>query len=665
VREVYGPDASCLGKTSPHLRREEVASIIGCELAFYHSVDKAPRLLLTMPDRSPLVAVARDLRRSCKELVLTDIAYKVIAFVVLTPIVGILFRVMVAASGRSVLTDQDILYFFLGPVGWICFIAISALWLGIVALEQAALLGIVGAASGGKRLGVVRALRFASRKARVVVFVSARVIALALLAITPFAAAAALIYRMLLAEFDINYYLAQKPGEFQVALGIGAVLAAALVAVVLRLTANWFFALPLVLFEGVRPAHALKISRERAFGHRRTLLAWISGWALASVVVSTLASSLVILLGRWCVPYAIGSLWLLTTAVGLTLVFWFGINLIVNLLSTVVFATMLFNLYRQLGSRGSIDLGELNAAEVVQDETVFGLTPMKLLGLAGTSVLLVVAIGVLAVHSVRLDDRVVIMAHRGSSHSAPENTMAAIRQAIADGADWVEIDVQETADGEVVVFHDSDFMKRADMDLKIWDATMSDLEHIDIGSSYAAEFSQERVPTLGAVLDECQGKVGVNIELKYYGHDQQLEQRVVNVVESRGMASEVVVMSLNLDAVARMKSLRPNWKVGLLMSVSAGKLQNVGADFLGINANFVNRRLIRSARDAGQEIYVWTVNDAPTMSSMMTRGVDGIITDKPALARSVIAWRSKLSSIERLLLELAGVLGVTPEIGSL
>lgn len=241
--------------------------------------------------------------------------------------------------------------------------------------------------------------------------------------------------------------------------------------------------------------------------------------------------------------------------------------------------------------------------------------------------------------------------------------MAAVKKAIEDGADWVEIDVQETADGEIVLFHDSDFMKLAGVDLKIWDATMADLKNIDIGSWFASEFESERVPTLGAVLDQCKGKVGVNIELKYYGHDEQIEERVAEIVEAHDMASDVVIMSLKIDAIKKMKSIRPSWMVGLLMSVSAGDLKNVDADFLAVNASFANRSFIRAAHAGGREVYVWTVNDAPTMSTMIGRGVDSLITDKPALARSVIEQRAGMSPPERLLLELAGILGVIPEIG--
>ena len=167
------------------------------------------------------------------------------------------------------------------------------------------------------------------------------------------------------------------------------------------------------------------------------------------------------------------------------------------------------------------------------------------------------------------------------------------------------------------------------------------------------------------MLDLCKDTVGVVIELKYYGRDQQLEERVARIVDERGMASQIAVMSLELAAVRKMKTLRPGWKVGLLMSVSAGNLEASGADFLAVNAAFASRRFVRRAHRRGEKIFVWTVNDASTMSAMMGRGVDGLITDKPALAKAVLAERATLSPAVRLLLELAGILGVRPRIDEL
>ena len=352
-------------------------------------------------------------------------------------------------------------------------------------------------------------------------------------------------------------------------------------------------------------------------------------------------------------------------AVGTTIVSWFAAGLAVNLLSTVVFAAMLFRLYCRFGRRGSIDLPRWNVADNVPDEAGLRWTRKRLWGLSAAMVILALGIGFGAVRSVRLEDKVVIMAHRGASSVAPENTLAAIRQAIEDGADWVEIDVQETADGQVVVMHDSDFMKVGGVNLKIWNATMADLAAIDIGSWFDPAFEGERVPKLQDVLAECKGRIGVNIELKSYGHDEQLEQRVIEIVESLDMSADVLAMSLEPKVVQDLKALRPTWKVGLLMSVAAGGLQRIDTDFVAVNASFVDRSFGRSAHRAGKEVFVWTVNDAPTMSAMMSRGVDGLITDRPVLARSVLELRSNLSPAERVLLELAGRLGVTPEIRDL
>jgi glycerophosphoryl diester phosphodiesterase len=335
--------------------------------------------------------------------------------------------------------------------------------------------------------------------------------------------------------------------------------------------------------------------------------------------------------------------------------------LAVNLLSTTTFAVILFTLYRHHGSAG--DLTGLKISQTTGRERGLRITRGRLIVAGVVGLVAAVAAGVVALRTVRLDDDVEIIAHRGASKAAPENTMAAVKQAIADGADWVEIDVQETCDGEVVVFHDSDFMKLAGVNLKIWDATMADLKKVDVGTWFAPEFQDERVPTLAQVLDACRGKAGVNIELKYYGHDEQLEQRVVDIVEAHDMASEVAVMSLKADAVKKMRALRPKWTVGLLMSVSAGDLKNIDADFLAVNASFVDRAFVRAAHATDKQVAVWTVNDAPTMSSMISRGVDGLITDKPALARSVLAQRAQMSPAERLLLGVAGLLGTEPKYG--
>lgn len=607
------------------------------------------------------VEILTTLRRQWKPLALTDVLFKLVTLILLMPLVAIFFRTLIAVSGKTVLTDEEILHFILAPASWIFLIALGALWIGIAALETAALLAIL-ATHATRSLAALGAMRFAARNSWSVLRVAARVTSYLLLSTVSFLVVAGGVYVGLLSRFDINYYLTEKPPEFLIAIGIAVVLVAGLFSLVVYLVTNWFFALPIVLFEGVRPSQSLKLSRRRAVGHRRKLMLWIVGWLAVTAVVSSLLSAAVALVAHRLVPLTLGSLEATALAVGFTLLVMSGINLVVNLFSTISFAAILWHLYESAGGSVSLDASQLRIDDAPDKRQFFRVTTGRLLIGAGTGLVVAFAVGAVVLDSLRFDDEVTIIAHRGSSQTAPENTLAAISQAIADDTDWVEIDVQETADGEVVVFHDSDFMKLAAVDLKIWDATLDDLRDIDVGSRFDARFSDQRVPRLADVLEECKGKIGVLIELKYYGHDQELEQRVVDIVESLEMANDIMFMSLKLDAVEKMKALRPAWKSGLLMSVAAGDLKEVGADFLAVNAQFVDRSFVRSVHASDKNVFVWTVNDPITMSRMISRGVDGLITDRPALARSVLRQRAQLNPAERLLFELASWFSAESEI---
>jgi glycerophosphoryl diester phosphodiesterase len=223
----------------------------------------------------------------------------------------------------------------------------------------------------------------------------------------------------------------------------------------------------------------------------------------------------------------------------------------------------------------------------------------------------------------------------------------------------VELDVQESADGEIIVMHDSDYMKIAGTDLKVWDATTDGLADIDIGSWFDPEFASERTPLLRDVLELAKDSgSGILIELKYYGHDEMLEQRVAEVVEETGMTDQVRAMSLKYDAVRKMKALRPGWTVGLLATATVGDLTALETDFLAVNMATASLRLVRDARAAGKEVYVWTVNDPLSMSRMASLGVSGLITDEPALARQVLEQRAELGAAERLVLALGSKLGL-------
>jgi glycerophosphoryl diester phosphodiesterase len=332
-------------------------------------------------------------------------------------------------------------------------------------------------------------------------------------------------------------------------------------------------------------------------------------------------------------------------------------QLATTVLSTAIFPLLVVRLYSAIGGRGRLRPSLGSPGTLGQRATVR--IPAKAL-LAGLAImlLLVIAGGLGMSRSLDEERTPAVIAHRGASGGAPENTMAAFRAAVEERADWIELDVQEDASGRVIVVHDSDFMKVAADPTKTWDATPDELERLDIGSWFDPSFAEERVPTLEQVLRFARGRIGVVIELKYYGHDVHLEQRVVEVVEATAMQDEIMLMSLRLDGLNKAAALRPDWSRGLLNTFSVGDLTRLDLDFLALNAAAATRATIRRAHGRGLQVFVWTINDPVQMSVMLSRGVDGLITDRPSVAREVIEYRESLGPVGRLLIWLAGESGL-------
>jgi glycerophosphoryl diester phosphodiesterase len=592
-------------------------------------------------------------------LLFTDVAFKVLNFAILAPLVGLALRLGVGLSGSEVLADQDIFLFLLRPVGLIVLISMSAFLLALVALEQAGLMTIGMAASQGLEINVMTVLRFTFGRAGAVVQLAMRLIARCLAMSIPFLAALGLIYITLLTEFDINYYLAERPPAFLLAVGLVILLVVGLASLLIPRLIGWSLALPLVLFEGVAPGEALGDSARRVAGHRLPIARVMVFWGAGSMLASFLLPSVILALGRLVGPIGTDRVALALSLMLLVLTLWLLVSAAVSWVSAGLFALLVVELYGEFGGGREAMRSSLEEAGALRASGGLGFSPKGLL--AGLVVCGAVAagLGFFLIDGVRTDDDVLIIAHRGASLDAPENTMAAVEEALAQAADVIEIDVQETADGEIAVIHDSDFMKIAGRDLKIWDATWPDLETIDIGSWFDPEFSDQRVPHLREVLEASRGRARVDIELKYYGHDEALEQRVADIVDELGMNDQVMAMSLKYDAVQKMKALRPDWSVGLLTATAIGDLTRVEADFLAVNAKLATRGFVRRAHERGLPVYAWTVNDPVQMFRMINHGVDGLITDKPALARVVLERRAELNSAERLLVGIAFFFGAS------
>jgi glycerophosphoryl diester phosphodiesterase len=230
-----------------------------------------------------------------------------------------------------------------------------------------------------------------------------------------------------------------------------------------------------------------------------------------------------------------------------------------------------------------------------------------------------------------------IVAHRGGAAVAPENTLAAARQAIADGFDWIEIDVQESRDGQVMVIHDEDLKRVGGVDLVVWETDAAELQQVDVGSRFSPAFKDERVPTLGQLLDVCKDKIGVMIELKQFGHNQRLEERVAEIVTAHRMDDQVMAVSFDALSLRKLKALRPDWQVGWDTKDPVADPRRIEANFLSITHEHATPELFKMAHRRSMPVCVWTVNDPELAAAIAGRGADMIVTDDPVMVRDVLA----------------------------
>ncbi|MGR3713201.1 MAG: glycerophosphodiester phosphodiesterase family protein [Shimia sp.] len=579
--------------------------------------------------------------------VAANIVFNLLLAAIFAPMMALTVQAALMFSGKPALADFDIAYFLMSPAGAIGGLVLIGMVLVLAVLNISFMMASAHHAHFHGQVGLLNGAAIVLPQAPAVLSLAVRLTLQVLVLSVPFVLVAGFVGLRWLGEFDINYYLTHQPPIFlKSVVVIGVVLGVWLLVLCWRLL-GWTLSLPLVVFGRTRPADALRISQDRMKGRKWPFLLHMLFWGAVSAVMFVIALGAVTLLADVVLavmPHSTRVLVVVLVLLAGTLAF---VNVLVSAITTGAAAVLI------------VDEADWPQAAVMQKSV-----PVPLLIVASFVAVVVGGLGAFGLAGLApVDDGqpVEVIAHRGAAGTKPENTMAAIVEAVRVGADWVEIDVQETADGAVVVMHDSDFMKQAGNPLNVWDATVPDLADIDIGSWFDTAYSDQRPPLLVDVLRAAKDQSGVVIELKYYGHDDQLEQRVIDIVEAEDMVSQVQMMSLKYDAVEKMRGLRPDWPVGLLASASLGKMWDLDVDFLAVNSATTSHRLVRESQASGKKVYVWTVNDPLAMSAMISLGVDGLITDQPELARQVISERRSLTGAERLVLGLAGWVGLDLE----
>ena len=231
-----------------------------------------------------------------------------------------------------------------------------------------------------------------------------------------------------------------------------------------------------------------------------------------------------------------------------------------------------------------------------------------------------------------------ITAHRGASRYYPENTMAAFRGALDEGADWIELDIHQSKDSLLYVMHDAYLYRTCGVKKYGWDCTWDELADMSAGLKFGKSFHNEKIPLLSEVIDfALETGIRLNIEIKPSFREEGIERNLVDLLHEKDFTQQCVVTSQKYESLKKVKELDGNITTVYVMQYAYGDIDLLeAADHFSINTGSITKRLVRRLHNKGRQIYAWTVNSRVNIESMIEKNVDNIITDDIRLANRII-----------------------------
>lgn len=235
--------------------------------------------------------------------------------------------------------------------------------------------------------------------------------------------------------------------------------------------------------------------------------------------------------------------------------------------------------------------------------------------------------------------------HRGYSSVAPENTMAAFEAALEHGSQRIELDVQMTSDGVAMVTHDTSLRRCTGRIANIYDLTYDQVRQLDAGRWFSRKFAGSRIPTLEEVLELCQGKAELNIEVKPSAQTPELEAETVRLIRKYGFVQHCIVTSQSYETLCKVKELEPDITTGYILALGVGTYYDLpAADIFCVESTFITSGMVQQIHLRGKHIAAWTINRQQDAERLLKLGVDDLITDKPEIIEALLVRDKKLDN---------------------
>jgi glycerophosphoryl diester phosphodiesterase len=574
------------------------------------------------------------------------------AVVLLEPLFVLLLEQLVSLGGDPFVGNTALISFVLSPVGIVALAtaATSSILVNIIDLGGISLvLWDTRARLPVRQLEIWHAL---IRRLPVLLTISACGFLVALLLAVPILTTGFVARHWFLSSGDLYFYISTRPPEFLRAVAVITVAAVTAAYAGLYVLLRFGLVVPICLLRPIGLGQALRLAFQATKGRRRALILRLLALGAALIalwwtVLSALSHLLIWVFSR--LASDITSHW---AAIGPAIIVTVALAVLAALTRAGIALVFIAD---QAADEVLPKHAEVRSLPYARER--LGVVALVLFCAAILSAALVEAPWVS--HATDPTHAIAITAHRAGSVRAPENTFAALENAIKEGADAAEVDVQETADGEVILLHDTDLRRVAGIARSIWDLRHTELQDVDVGSWFSPAFKAERIPTLRAFAAASRGRIRLNVELKNNGHEEDLAGRVVNVLHQTGTADQTVISSLDIELLRQVRRLAPEIKLGLILAAGVGNLQRVDVDFFALSRRLATSAVVRQLHAVGREVHVWTLNDESGIAKAMLDGADNIITSDPLIAAKVRVWFQGLSEPERTLLRVGRLLGTS------
>lgn len=567
--------------------------------------------------------------------------YKIMSLIIFTPLFLNMFKLITRVVGYKYLTLENIGSFLLNPLTIVMLIMLILLLMFYTLFDIATIIIILDVSYQKKKIKITTAMQLSFQKCKNILHVKNIMLAFLVLFLIPFlniGISTNFITTIKIPEFIMDFIIKNK---LLLGIFIGIIL------ILLTILLRWIYAINYFILENVSFKEARKkstlLSKKRHLKDLLTILLVQLIMTLVYFGVVFLGIFIIILISKIFKNILIKSL--STTIIWIFIAFSFIIFTL--LYAPTSYATISVMFYQNKKVRKEKiefieEKDDLQKKMITKKIIFFVLVIALVMGTIFTYGLYKGKYNLNIEYTRTLE----VTAHRGASVLYPENTMSAFKGAKELGADWIELDVQQTKDGKIIVIHDTNFKRTTGVDKNTWELDYAEIKKLDAGSFFSKKFKDERIPLLEEVIDFAKkNNIKLNIELKPTGHEKDFEKEVVEIIKEKNFNDDCVITSQVYEVLENVKKYSAKVKTVYVMSFAYGEITSLkAADHFSIEAASANKKLVKRVHKEGKELYVWTINSKENINKMIDLNVDNIITDNISLAKEII-YESKTSNV--------------------